>query len=125
LIVDDNLDGAEMLAQYLSFLGYETTIATDGSQALAAMSQDTLDVALLGVGLPGMNGYEVAIRAAEQLGSRAPRFIGVTGLSDSAERGREAGFVCHLAKPVDLDQLAATLQRVLGAPRLPPSSLGA
>jgi CheY-like chemotaxis protein len=107
LVVDDNADGAEMLALALEGLGHATAVAHDGPQALE-LARDLLpDVALLDIGLPEMDGFELARRLQSELGDRAPVMIAVTGYGQASDRARtrEAGFAHHLVKPIDLDEL--------------------
>ncbi|HEY2509927.1 MAG TPA: ATP-binding protein [Polyangiaceae bacterium] len=118
LVVDDNRDGAEMIAEYLGAIGYAPVIAFDGPEALTALRADPADVALLDIGLPDMDGYELAQTIASELGPNAPKLIAMTGYAQPSDRARaiDAGFVEHIAKPVDLAQLAATLQRIVTRP---------
>jgi signal transduction histidine kinase len=111
LIVDDNADGAEMLELALRSLGHATCVAHDGPNALAAVRTFRPDVALLDIGLPVMDGFEVARRMQAEFGARAPVLIAVTGYGQGTDRDRSraAGFAQHLVKPVELDALAAAL----------------
>ncbi len=111
LIVDDNADAAESLSHILSFEGYRTLIAADGATAINLCRQFHPHVILLDIGLPGMDGYEVA----EQL-RRRPQFaqtpiIAVTGWGAEADRQRSAqvGINHHLLKPVVLTELLDVL----------------
>ncbi len=112
LIVDDNTDAAEMIAGYLGDLGYETHTASDGPEALSIAHGATLDAAILDIGLPGMDGYELAAELRTRLGDRMPRLIALTGYAQASDRDRamENGFHAHFAKPVDLDQLVAAIE---------------
>jgi signal transduction histidine kinase len=111
LIVDDNLDAAEMLAESLRVLGHSTRLALDGPSALAAAREFHPHVALLDLGLPVMDGFEVA----EQLKESAPdiELVAITGYGQDADRRRteRAGFVEHLVKPVDLQRLEDWLRK--------------
>ena len=115
LIVDDNHDSAEMLATLLELAGHETFAAHDGLAAVEAAAKLDLDVILLDIGLPVMNGYEAARRIREQRGQkRRPLLVALTGWGQDEDRGRseEAGFDAHLVKPVDeavLDRLLTDL----------------
>jgi PAS domain S-box-containing protein len=115
LVVDDNADAAEMIATYLESLGYETHTASDGPQALTYALGAPLDAAILDIGLPGMDGYELAAELRTRLGARAPRLIALTGYAQASDRDRslQSGFCAHFAKPVDLDTLVAALHAVL------------
>lgn len=114
LIVDDNADAAEMLALALDASGYVSTIATDALQALALASAGTFDVACVDIGLPVMDGYELAARLRELPHLQSLRLVAVTGYGQASDRQRafEAGFDEHVVKPVDLDALAALLAQV-------------
>ena len=117
LVVDDNADAADMLAMFLSTAGHHVVTASDGPQALDVLRTFAPDVAVLDIGLPVMDGYELARRLRELLGNRAPLLIAVTGYgqAEDAQRSRDAGFAHHLVKPVDGDTLLALLASV--APR--------
>ncbi|MBA3884495.1 MAG: response regulator [Acidobacteria bacterium] len=111
LIVDDNEDSAEMLADALSALGHDTRIALDGPGALSVVTSFQPDVALLDIGLPVMDGHELARRLKAEPDTRQIRLIAVTGYGQLRDRSAstEAGFDAHLVKPVDLDELAQLL----------------
>src|SRR5262249_26762412 len=111
LIVDDNEDGAEMLAIAMQALGHSTCLAKDGESALTAAAEFRPEVALLDIGLPGMDGFELARRLQSDLGERAPILIAITGYGQDADRARtrQAGFAHHLVKPVELTSLEALL----------------
>jgi len=109
LVVDDNRDAAESLAELLSLDGHVTATAFDGPAALRAVQANPPEVILLDIGLPGMNGYELAqrLRAA----GSAARLIALTGYGqpEDRERALRAGFHHHLPKPVDPGALAQVL----------------
>jgi len=107
LVVDDNLDAAEMLAEWLSAIGHSVRVAADGPTALEIAADFKPDVALLDIGLPVMDGYEVARRLREQPGCAKMRLIALTGYGQESDhdRSRRAGFEDHLVKPVDLDAI--------------------
>jgi CheY-like chemotaxis protein len=113
LIVDDNEDAANSLAMVLKLGGHETASVYSAAEALARAAEFKPDVVLLDIGLPGMNGYEVAQKMRELPGLRNVRLIAVTGYgrSDDRLRAREAGFDDHLIKPVELAVLDRTLAR--------------
>jgi PAS domain S-box-containing protein len=113
LVVDDNLDAAEMLADALGTLGHEVSVAEDGPTALASAGRAPPEVALLDVGLPVMDGYEVARRIRALPGCAGTRFIALTGYGQESdqERSRKAGFELHLVKPVDLDAVTRAVAR--------------
>ncbi len=109
LIVDDNQDAAAMLAQLLQGFGLEVLLAYDGPSALQIADAARPRIVLLDIGLPEMDGYEVARRLRTQSGGRDLLLIALTGYSDAAARrcSQAAGFDHHLVKPVNLDALIA------------------
>jgi signal transduction histidine kinase len=115
LIVDDNADGADMLGLGLRTLGHATRVAYDGPTALAVAQEFRPQVALLDIGLPLMDGFELARRMRAELGSESPVLIAVTGYGQDAdrERTRLAGFAHHLVKPLELDALGALVGSAL------------
>jgi CheY-like chemotaxis protein len=112
LVVDDNQDGAEMLAELLAGRGYDIRVALDAPAALTIAAEFTPDFALLDIGLPVMDGWELAARLRELPGLARLLLIAVTGYARKEDRQRtlEAGFHLHLVKPIDLDALEATLR---------------
>jgi CheY-like chemotaxis protein len=115
LIVDDNADAAEMVATLLEDVGYETQTAGDGPEALSLALSAPPDLAILDIGLPGMDGYELAAELRARLGERVPRLIALTGYAQATDRDRAiaSGFQAHFAKPVDLDKLLAAIKSML------------
>jgi signal transduction histidine kinase/BarA-like signal transduction histidine kinase len=113
LLVDDNQDAASVLAEVLRLRGCEVTVAHDGLQALSLANNGRHDIALVDLGLPVMDGYELAERLREGLGLEAPKLIAVTGYGQESDRARthQAGFVAHLVKPVGLEDLLETIAR--------------
>jgi two-component system, chemotaxis family, CheB/CheR fusion protein len=116
LVVEDDADLAASLAGWLGRCGHEVRVATDGTAALRATEASHPDVMLLDIGLPGMDGYEVAERVHEELAPampKAPLVIAVTGRGGEAHRrrSRAAGIDLHLTKPVDVEQLSRVLGR--------------
>jgi signal transduction histidine kinase len=113
LLVDDNADGAFMLAELLRFDGHEVQTALSGMEALERMKTFHPDVALLDIGLPGLDGYEVARRIRAEPGNGTIRLIAITGYGreEDREAARDAGFVAHLVKPVEYSALAVALAR--------------
>jgi CheY-like chemotaxis protein len=103
LIVDDNRDGAEALAELLGLWKYDTRVAFDGGSALALAADYRPDAVILDIGMPGMDGYETARRLREDSSLRSARLIALTGYgrSEDRERARSAGFDVHLTKPLD------------------------
>ncbi len=108
LVVDDNLDAAETVAVFLELAGHQVKAVTDGLQALACAPVYAPEVVVLDIGLPTMDGYEVArrLRATEQ--TRAVLLIALTGYGQEAdgERALQAGFDRHLIKRADSGELA-------------------
>jgi signal transduction histidine kinase/CheY-like chemotaxis protein len=118
LVVDDNRDAADTLADVLGLHGYLVTRAHDGASALQAVAQARPDVVLLDIGLPDVDGYEVCRRIRAQAGAgAAPVLVAVTGWGQQADRdaAREAGFDAHMTKPVAPDQLLQVLRDKLPA----------
>jgi signal transduction histidine kinase len=111
LIVDDNMDAAEMLAAVVSSLGHEIMLAHDGLQGLELAHTFAPHVALLDIGLPTLDGYELAVRLRALSTCSDTRLIAITGYGrpEDRERSRRAGFAHHLVKPVDLPTLRALL----------------
>ncbi len=111
LIVDDNQDAAEMLAELLEMLGYESRIALEALSALEIAPEFDPDIMLIDIGLPEVNGYELAqkMRAIPQFVSA--RLMALTGYGREADRqnAMNAGFDEHLVKPVDLERLKSIL----------------
>jgi CheY-like chemotaxis protein len=121
LIVDDNRDAADSLALLLQFSGYDVHTAHDGLSALKAMDDYRPAVVLLDIGMPGMNGYEVARRVRERPELRDILLVALTGWGQEEDRRRsaEAGFDRHLVKPVDPEVLQGLLAS-FGQPRTEP-----
>jgi signal transduction histidine kinase/DNA-binding response OmpR family regulator len=117
LVVDDNVDGADSLARLLKLGGHDVRMAHDGPGALAAADTFRPDAVVLDIGLPGMDGYEVARRLRAQTDIGAALLVAVTGYGRDEDRRRslDAGFDHHLVKPVDVEALrelfAAALSR--------------
>lgn len=111
LIVEDQDSVAKMTRSLLTALGHEARIATNGYDALALVGEYAPQAVLLDIGLPGMNGYEVARRMWALLGHDTPLLIAVTGYGqpDDRERSREAGIDHHLVKPLDIKVLNGLL----------------
>ena len=111
LIVDDNEDAANSLAMILELGGHETASVYTAVDALQRAAAFRPDVVLLDIGLPGMDGYEVAQKMRELPGLRDIRLVAVTGYgrSDDRRRARDAGFDDHLTKPVEYALLERTL----------------
>jgi PAS domain S-box-containing protein len=110
LVVDDNVDAADTLADVLRKVGYEVTVAHDAPTALHIAAEFKPAIALLDIGLPVMDGYELARRLRSSL-PEPPRLIAVSGYGADADlaRSRAAGFEVHLGKPVNFDTLVNAL----------------
>ena len=111
LIVDDNVDAALSLSLLLTSLGHESRVVHDGASALKMAAEFRPDTVLLDIGMPDLDGYEVARRLSALKKEHPLRIIAVTGWGHEADRAksREAGFDLHLVKPVDPDDLARAL----------------
>lgn len=117
LVVDDNVDAAIALNLLLKSLGHETCVVHDGLEALAKAAEFRPDIVLLDIGMPGLDGYEVARRLRVIRREKPLRIIAVTGWGQEADRqrSRDAGFDLHLVKPVDAGELARVLTERNGA----------
>ena len=111
LIVEDSRDAVQTLQELLQSIGYEVAVASTGPEGLEAALQFRPNVVLCDIGLPGLDGYQMAIRLKQQPASGSTRLIAVTGYGGAEDRRRaqEAGFDHHLTKPVDLDELESLL----------------
>jgi PAS domain S-box-containing protein len=109
LVVDDNRDAADLLAEALGELGHEIRVATGSIEALRIAAEFRPEVAVLDIGLPVMDGHQLGAKLREQLGPI--RLIAGTGYGQESdrERSRAAGFHAHLVKPIDLAALSAAL----------------
>jgi CheY-like chemotaxis protein len=111
LVVDDNLDSGEMLAEALTRAGHELRVLSDPTAALEAVQEFAPDVVVLDLGMPVLDGYELAAQLRGRLGERAPALIALTGYGGETERARTAasGFFDHFVKPVDLRKLTSRI----------------
>jgi CheY-like chemotaxis protein len=114
LVVDDNTDAAESLRMLLSVFGHQVEIAHDGQRALATAQTQKPQLVFLDIGLPGMDGYEVARRLRSDAGLADSKLIALSGYGTEADqkRSRDAGFNRHLVKPVDPGELPAIIAQV-------------
>jgi len=114
LVVDDNVDAAESLAMLLRFNGHEVRLAFEGPGALDAAVEFLPELVLLDIGLPGMDGFEVARRLRMGSNGRKVLLVAMTGYSQEEyqRKSREAGFDYHLVKPVDPRVLEELLGQV-------------
>ena len=113
LVVDDNVDAATTLQMLLRSLGHETRVAHDGMTALEIAREFRPEVILLDIGMPGLDGYEVARRLRAMNHGQTFRIVAITGWGQEADRTRskEAGFDLHLVKPVDPGVLVSVLEQ--------------
>ena len=113
LVVDDNEDSAESLTMLLRLQGHLVESAHDGPRALEAAERFQPDVILLDIGMPGMNGYEVARRLRQMPAGQRALLVALTGWGqeDDKRRAVAAGFDHHLTKPVDPARLSEVLGR--------------
>jgi signal transduction histidine kinase len=116
LVVDDNFDAATLLGDLLRARGYRIQIAHDAPETLQLAQHFVPDVALIDIGLPAMDGYELARRLRELPAWQSVKLHALTGYGQSGdrERSRAAGFDRHLIKPIDLATLEAVLPSVAG-----------
>jgi signal transduction histidine kinase len=114
LVVDDNQDAATSLGMVLSMLGADVTTAYDGPAAIAAFASTDPSVVLLDIGMPGMDGYEVARTLRLRFPERRPAIVALTGWGqeDDRRRAREAGIDHHLVKPAEIEVLRELLARI-------------
>jgi CheY-like chemotaxis protein len=118
LVVDDNRDAADSLAMLLEMNGHTGMVAYDGAAALEKAEKTRPHVALVDIGMPTMNGYEVAQRIATASWGGETVLVAITGWGAKSDRAksREAGFAYHLTKPVDYDTLASLLSTAVRRP---------
>jgi CheY-like chemotaxis protein len=110
-VVDDNVDAATAMGGLLQSLGHETCVVYDGLEALKMAVEFRPDIVLLDIGMPGLDGYEVARRLRMLKKDRTFRIIAVTGWGQESDRqkSQDAGFDVHLVKPVDRNELVQVL----------------
>jgi CheY-like chemotaxis protein len=113
LLVEDNVDSRQMLQTLLQLQGHHVQVAADGKSGLDRLLTNPPDVALIDIGIPVFDGYEVARRARQQLGDRDVCLVALTGYGQHKDRVAvlQAGFDEHLVKPVNLDELNRVLAR--------------
>ena len=111
LVVEDNLDAAESLATLIELMGHEVRSVHDGASALETAAAFRPDVVLMDIGLPDIDGYEVAPRLRQQPGLERIALAALTGWGQEEDRlrARTAGFDHHFVKPIDVDGLRAWL----------------
>jgi CheY-like chemotaxis protein len=113
LIADDNVDFANSLLSILESLGQQVTVVHDGFAALEAAGRLMPDHIFLDIGMPGMNGYDVAERLRRQPATCDAVIVAITGWGQEKDRARarQAGFDQHLVKPVNVDDLVNILRK--------------
>ena len=113
LLIEDHADARDALRALLELDGYLVEAAAEGQEGLERARHTNFDVALIDIGLPGLDGYEVA-RRMRPPGQRRPVLVALTGYSQPEDRRRaeEAGFDAHLVKPVDPTDLSRVLTRL-------------
>ena len=113
LVVDDNVDAAQTVAMLLQVLGYETDVEYDPLQALVRVREQAFDAFVLDIGLPGMDGHELARHIRTLPGRAGALFIALTGYGQQQDRdaSKAAGFHYHFVKPADVDALAQALAK--------------
>jgi PAS domain S-box-containing protein len=115
LLVDDNEDAAGMLADLLISSGYDARVAFDGPSALELAREQPPELAILDIGLPVMDGYELAVELRKLLREQAPRLIALTGYGqeENQQRAAAAGFAQYLIKPIAFEALRRTIDELL------------
>jgi CheY-like chemotaxis protein len=111
LLIEDNVDGAQSLAEVLALHGHRVRVARDGRSGIELARELQPDVVLCDIGLPDLDGYEVARALRSEEAFRATRLVALSGYAqpEDRQRAREAGFDSHLPKPADLQQLMDAL----------------
>jgi two-component system CheB/CheR fusion protein len=117
LLIEDNRDAREMFRMMLELAGHEVLEAEEGLSGLELLKAKRPDVAVIDVGLPGLNGYEVARRFRAEPDADAVMLVALTGYGtpEARERSRQAGFDHHLIKPVDPEALQAIMRADVAA----------
>jgi len=117
LVVDDNHDNAESLSMFVRLLGHEVETAHDGLQAIETARRFAPDLVLLDIGLPKLDGYEVAQRLRADATCAKSCLVAITGWGrdEDSERAKEAGFDHHLTKPVDPSVLESLIEKMCAA----------
>ena len=125
LIVEDNADARDMLTALLTLERHEVFTASDGPAGVDAALRVRPDVALIDIGLPGLNGYEVARRIRATEPGRAMKLIALTGYGQTEDmrQARDAGFDLHLVKPVEARRLEEAMRTLLAGVEEPPARL--
>ena len=113
LLVDDNLDSCELYAYAFEQMGHDVVSANDGEEGLRLLLTGDFDAAVVDIGLPGLDGYEVARRVRSELGKEGPFLIALTGYGRPEDKARalEAGFDRHCVKPIDVVEVSRLLPK--------------
>jgi len=111
LVVDDQCDVADALAKLITALGYEAKAVYDGQHALDEVARSRPDMALIDLGMPGLDGYEIATRIRELRGGLPMILVAVTGWTrrEDKQRAYECGFDLHVSKPMTIETLEELL----------------
>lgn len=111
LLVDDNVDAVESMEILLQAFGYEVATAIHPDLALALLDTFAPAAAVIDIGLPGMDGYQLAAEIRRRLAGKPMRLVAFTGYggAEDVARASAAGFDAHLLKPVEIDRLLAVL----------------
>jgi CheY-like chemotaxis protein len=112
LLVEDHADTAVVLSRILKAAGYYVRTANSVASALEAAAAEPFDIVVSDIGLPDATGYDLMLQLKKAYALKGVALSGY-GMEDDVQRGRDAGFVEHIVKPVKLNQLEAILQRLL------------
>ncbi len=114
LVVDDNADAAQTLGDFLEAVGHQVIVVNDANAALAAYTAHSFDALILDIGLPDINGYELARRIKAMPKDGSSTLIALTGYGQEHDKvlSRAAGFDFHFVKPVDSEELVSTLEQL-------------
>ncbi len=125
LVIDDNIDVGDALQQMLEIVGYQADVARTGEQGLKAAQANRPDIVIVDIGLPGMDGFEVAAALRARAETRNVFIIAVSGYSVASMAGRSgaANFNVHLEKPVSFQKLEAVLASIPSAPQALPTPM--
>jgi two-component system CheB/CheR fusion protein len=120
LIIEDNCDVRDMLEMLLRLNGYQVLIASDGAMGLSIIEREHPDVALIDIGLPKLDGFEVARRVRANAANSGVLLVALTGYGQESDRiaALEAGFDAHLVKPLDTEELSKFLRQRAGGAKV-------